>query len=101
MATSPTLGTAEVAQPIPPSTEHAISSSFPTWHTVVEYMAEKIEIMQLFENGYPRFFPHPLVYGVSLAAGISLDLTGFLLSAWRGLQEKIRDGRGDVYDIPL
>ncbi|CAG8446854.1 11152_t:CDS:2 [Diversispora eburnea] len=50
--------TAEIGDPIPANTPHAISVNLPTWQDNIDYEEARERVISRMSNGYPRFFIH-------------------------------------------
>ncbi|KAL6709528.1 Cystathionine gamma-synthase [Coniothyrium glycines] len=51
----------EVGESLPPSTEHAVSVSLPTWRANVGYEEGEEWVISKMKTGYPRFFIHKII----------------------------------------
>ncbi|KAL5116782.1 Cystathionine gamma-synthase [Pleosporales sp. CAS-2024a] len=57
----------EVGESLPPSTEHAVSVSLPTWRANVGYEEGEEWVISKMKTGYPRFFIHKQIQAFSAA----------------------------------
>ncbi|KAF2827370.1 PLP-dependent transferase [Ophiobolus disseminans] len=57
----------EVGESLPPSTEHAVSVSLPTWRANVGYEEGEEWVISKMKTGYPRFFIHKQIQAFATA----------------------------------